>query len=48
VLAPTLPDREGHLVLLALDELDVHVYVSDIFRELSARTLDVDLSGLDA
>lgn len=47
MLAPSLPHRERDLVLLALDELDVHVHVSDIFRELSARALDGDQARLD-
>jgi len=47
MLTPSLPHRERDLIILALDELDVHVHMSDIFRELSARALDADQPRLD-
>lgn len=48
VLAATLPNCECDLVRLALGEPDVHVDVTDILRQGSARARDLDEAGLDA
>jgi len=43
MLASALPYRECDRVVLAgLDELDVHVHMSDVFGQFTARALDVD------
>jgi hypothetical protein len=47
MLSSSLPDRKRDLVILALDELDVHVHMSDVFRELAARALDGNQARLD-
>jgi hypothetical protein len=47
MLASALPNCKRDLVLLALDELDVHVHVSEIFYELSAWASDGDQARLD-
>ena len=47
MLAPSLPHRERDLVVLGLNELDVHVHMSDVFRELSTRALDGNQPGLN-
>ena len=47
MLAATLPDSEGDLVGLALEDPDVHVDVTDILRQRSAGALDGDDAGLD-
>ena len=48
MLAATLPDSEGDLVGLALEDSDVHVDVTDILVKGSPRALNGDETGLDA
>ena len=47
VLPATLPDRQGHLVDLALHQPDVDISVSEVLREGTTGALDSDEAGLD-
>ena len=47
VLPATLPDGNGDLVHLALDEPNVDISVSEVLRQCATGTLDGDKTGLD-
>lgn len=47
MFATALPDSEGDLVDLALQQTDVHVDMADIFGEGTSRALHGDDAGFD-